>query len=205
MPSQTYLALIQSWLSLQINHCCIVIRKQELLSDCRERSRSHSQCWGWALGLNVTGSSSRGLEATACRGEISHSQHLVFIPQSRMIGDKLRASGVWTVWIPLELASPLEFGSVLIYYRVLRITLPQPQAGSAKSEVFDELRRSSANSFTQLHSCPPSRPGSAARLSRGMGRRPVPLPPLMLGKPKHRAWAFALWSWCSAFLGRITP
>lgn len=33
VPRQTYLALIQSWLSLQINHCCIVVTKQELLSD----------------------------------------------------------------------------------------------------------------------------------------------------------------------------
>lgn len=59
--------------------------------------------------------------------------------------------------------------------------LPQPRVGNAKSEVLDELCRSSANSFTQFNSCSPPRPGLAGRLSRVMGRRPILWPPQDLG------------------------
>lgn len=97
-----------------------------------------------------------------------------------MVGDKRECKSSLDN-LDLKPDGPLEFGSVLIYHRVFRIMLPHPRVGNTKSEVLDELHRSSANSFTQLNSCPPARPGLAGRLSRVMGRRPVLLPPQDLG------------------------
>lgn len=78
--------------------------------------------------------------------------------------------------LDLRRDSLLEFGSVLIYYRLFRIMLPQPRVGDAKSEIMGKLHRSSADLFTHLNLCP-ARPGLAARLSRVTGRRAVLLPP----------------------------
>lgn len=132
MPSQTYLALIQRWLSLQIKHCCIVIRKQELLSDFMERSRSHSRGWGtaqpspgaerdWEQQLLAGGKSLQGRNlpspASGVYSSVSHGRRQM---ESRRCLDNL----------DLKHEGLLQFGPVLICYRVFRIMLSQPWVGN---------------------------------------------------------------------------
>lgn len=91
LPSQTYLALIRSWLSLQINHCRIVIT--DPLPYCHDGRGAPSGSAGRCRGS--AGAADR-LRAPGC-WEVSHFQHLPFIPQSRVVCDTPKASRVWTI------------------------------------------------------------------------------------------------------------